>query len=442
MTSDDPAAAGRIERRAFLASLGGLGLALGAAGRLGDRQLAAGQDTGAGADEPTATVPFHGPHQGGIATPPQHHLRFASFDVVGDDRHDLAELLQAWSAAAAQLTRGRSLPGLDDDLLAPPTDTGEAIGSGPANLTITFGLGPGLFGRPGRDRFGLAADRPAALVDLPPFAGDELDPSSSDGDLAVQACADDPLVAFHAVHDLIRLASGVATPRWTQLGFGRTSSTSRQQVTPRNLMGYKDGTNNIATADDALMGSQVWVGGEGPAWMQGGTYLVARRIRMRLEKWDRAPLEDQQRTIGRLKYSGAPLGAVHEFDPVDLEALDDSGQPVIPAGSHIREAAPASNGGAHLLRRGYSFDDGIDATGEQRVGLFFVCFQRDPRRQFIPVQRRLAAADGLNDYTTHTASAIFACPPGAADGRWVGQELFGSCAGRRPEGRRPRRQGW
>ena len=65
----------------------------------------------------------------------------------------------------------------------------------------------------------------------------------------MQACADDPQVAFHAVRNLARIGRGIVVMRWSQLGFGRTSSTSTAQETPRNLMGFKDGTNNI-TAEE------------------------------------------------------------------------------------------------------------------------------------------------------------------------------------------------
>ncbi len=408
---------GGLNRRTFLAGAGGLGLALGVTGA---------QVESAGATSATdPVVAFHGSHQAGIATAPQDHLHLAAFDLVATDRAEVAGLMQTWTAAAARLTSGLPVGTLDDNLLAPPADTGEAIGSGTANLTVTFGFGPGLFSDGRGDRYGLAAARPAALADLPAFDGDELDPARSGGDLVVQACADDSLVAFHAVHNLARLARGTAVLRWSQLGFGRTSSTSRQQQTPRNLMGYKDGTNNIPTADAALMQRHVWVGSEGPDWMRDGTYLVVRRIRMLLEAWDRSSLDEQQRTIGRLKYSGAPLGALHEFDAVDLTALDESGQTVIPAGSHIREAAPSVNDGERILRRGYSFDDGVDSLGEQDAGLLFVCFQRDPRRQFVAIQRRLAANDGLSTYTRHTTSALFACPPGAQADHWLGEALLG-----------------
>ena len=122
--------------------------------------------------------------------------------------------------------------------------------------------------------------------------------------------------------------------------------------------------------------------------------------------------------------SGAPLGGIHETDAVDLSALDQAGQPLVGESAHIRRAAPSSNGGARLLRRGYSFDDGVDGSGEQDAGLFFICFQRDPRRQFSAIQRRLAQQDALNKYIRHTASAVFACPPGAQPGGWIGQDLF------------------
>src|SRR4051794_41298248 len=233
------------------------------------------------------------------------------------------------------------------------------MGLSPSRLTVTFGFGPSLF-----HRFSLT--RPAPLRPLPALPGDELDPARSDGDLCVQACADDPQVAFHAVRNLARIGRGLVVMRWSQLGFGRTSTTSRNQSTPRNLMGFKDGTNNIKAEDRAALRNHVWVGGEGPAWMRDGSYLVTRRIRMLIESWDRATLSDQEDTIGRTKVAGAPLGAHEEFDKVDLKAER------IPTDAHIRLAAPATNGGIRILRRGYSFTDGFDEElGQLDAGLFF-----------------------------------------------------------------------
>ena len=241
----------------------------------------------------------------------------------------------------------------------------------------------------------------------------------------MQACADDPQVAFHAVRNLARIGRGTVVMRWSQLGFGRTASTSRSQETPRNLMGFKDGTANIKAEDTEAMDRFVWVGGEGPAWMRGGSYLVTRRIRMLLEIWDRSSLEDQEQTIGRDKYSGAPLGGSEEFEPLDLEA-EQGGEPVIPVDAHVRLASASANGGERILRRGYSFTDGVDESlGELEAGLFFICFQRDPQRQFVAIQRRLGSNDALNEYIKHVGSAVFAVPPGARPGGYVGETLLG-----------------
>lgn len=253
--------------------------------------------------------------------------------------------------------------------------------------------------------------------------GDALEDERSGGDICIQACADDPQVAFHAVRNLIRIARGAATLRWSQLGFGRASSTSKSQDTPRNLMGFKDGTNNIKAEDEKLMNRYVWVPeSEGRSWMAGGTYLVARRIRMLIEVWDRSSLADQEQTFGRRKYSGAPIGAEDEFAPLNLEARKD-GESLIPEDAHVRLSRQSDE--EKLLRRGYSFTDGIDSErGQLDAGLFFICFQRDPDKQFVPLQRRLGESDLLNEYIQHTGSGLFACPPGAIEGGYIGEGIF------------------
>ncbi len=371
-------------------------------------------------------VSFYGAHQAGIATAAQDYLHFAAFDVTSEAVEDLREILEQWTAAAVALTAGRPYqPGVQE-LGKPPVDPGEAVGLGPARLTVTVGFGPSLFGSSGAGRFGLAGRRPALLSVLPPFQGDSLEPGRSGGDLCVQACADDPQVAFHAVHLFERIASGAATLRWSQLGFGRTSSTSRAQSTPRNLMGFKDGTDNIRAEDTTAMNDFVWVQGrDGPGWMAGGSYLITRRIRILFDVWDTTSLEGQQRTIGREKLSGAPLGETSEYDPVDLNATDSDGELAITDNAHIRLANPQNNDGQRILRRGYSYCEAAEpGSGEIDAGLFFIAFQRSPARQFIPLQRRLAASDALNRHTLHTSSAIFACPPGAQSGGFIGDALF------------------
>jgi deferrochelatase/peroxidase EfeB len=371
-----------------------------------------------------ASVPFYGLRQAGIATPAPEFVCFAAFDVASDSVDDLRALLQEWTAAAAALTRGRAFRPSAASSRAAPADPGEALGLGPEGLTITIGFGPSLFGSKGRDRFGLGRWRPTALVPLPSFPGESLDPHRSDGDLCIQACAENPQVAFHAIHTLTLIASGIANLRWSQDGFGRTSSTSTSQPTPRNLMGFKDGTNNVRGEDVEAMDKFVWAQpGDGPEWMVGGSYLIVRRIKILFDVWDETSLDGQEEIMGRRKQSGAPLGGTDEFDPVPLDA-SSGGRPVIPTDAHIRLSSPETNGGLRILRRGFSFSEPAEpGSGQIDAGLFFISFQRDPE-QFNSIQRRLSGSDALNRHILHTASAVFVCPPGVRPGGFVGEGLF------------------
>ena len=192
-------------------------------------------------------------------------------------------------------------------------------------------------------------------------------------------------------------------------------------------MGMKDGTANIKAEDTDAMDRFVWVGGEGPAWMRGGSYMVTRRIRMLLEIWDRSSLEDQEQTIGRAKYSGAPLGGQRRVRAAAARRTSSrAALPTIPVDAHVRLASAQANDGERILRRGYSFTDGVDESlGELEAGLFFIAFQRDPEKQFVAIQRRLGSNDALNEYIKHVGSAVFAVPPGARKGGYVGETLLG-----------------
>ena len=365
-------------------------------------------------------VAFHGTHQAGIASAVQDRLHMAAFDVTTDSRDEVIALLKAWTAAAARMTEGReaspggAIPAVKE---APPEDTGEALGLPASRLTITIGFGPTFFEKDGKDRFGLKGRRPAALIDLPHFPKDELDPARSGGDIVVQACADDPQVAVHAVRNLARIGMGTVAVRWSQLGFGKTSSTTPEAQTPRNLFGFKDGTNNIPGDDEAALKQHVWAAAsDGAGWMAGGSYLVARRIRMHIETWDRTSLTEQETITGRHKGNGAPLGAHQERDEVK--------PPALPKDSHVALAHPSANDGHRILRRGYSFVDGSDGFGHLDAGLFFIAFCRDPRTQYVPMQNRLSGIDTMMEYLQHTGSGLWAVPPGARPGGWVGQTLF------------------
>jgi len=230
----------------------------------------------------------------------------------------------------------------------------------------------------------------------------------------------------HAIRNLSRIAFGRASLRWSQLGFGRTSSTSRAQATPRNLFGFKDGTANLKSEDTAAVDESVWVAAsDEPAWMAGGSYLVSRKIRMTIETWDRTSLREQETLVGRTKGEGAPLSGGTEFTEPDFTKAGRGDAPLIDPNSHVRLAHPTENNGAAMLRRGYNFVDGNDELGRLNAGLFFISFQRDPREQFVPVQLNLARNDGLNEYLRHVGSGIFAVPPGAKEGRPIGATLFG-----------------
>lgn len=418
---------------AGLSRRGVLGLALGA----GAAGLALGAGAGAAAgvavgrareqDAAASVHDFYGAHQAGITTPVQDHLHFAAFDMMArTDRDDLATLLQDWSYAAARMTQGLDVSAtgaVGGSPEAPPDDTGEALGLPASGLTITFGFGPTLFESDGEDRYGLAARRPKQLEKLPAFLGDDLDPALSGGDLCIQACADDPQVAVHAIRNLSRIAFGRARLRWSQLGFGRTSRTTAAQSTPRNLFGFKDGTANILATDTAALDDHVWVAAsDQPAWMAGGSYLVARKVAMLIETWDRVRLSEQQTIIGRTKGTGAPLSGGEEFTEPDFAATGADGEPAIPATSHVRLAHPELNDGIRILRRGYNFVDGNNALGRLDAGLFFLSYQRSPE-QFVTLQRALST-DTMNEYIRHFGSGLWAIPAGATPGSYVGAALL------------------
>jgi deferrochelatase/peroxidase EfeB len=368
-------------------------------------------------------VDFRGTYQAGITTPSQNELYFTALDLTSTGKAAVQRMLSQWTTAAERMTQGLETAeggALPRNRESPPTDTGEALDLPPSSLTVTIGFGSTFF-----DKLGIPDRRPAALAELPPFAGDQLDPARTGGDICIQACANDPQVAVHAVRNLIRIGFGTTAVRWGQFGYGRTSSTSTQQPTARNLFGFKDGTHNLKAEEPDLLDEHVWVqGGDGPDWMTGGTYLVARRIRMHIETWDRASLDEQEAVIGRTKGTGAPLGGTGEFEPANYRSIDANGTPVIPVNSHIRVAAAESLNGIKMLRRGFNFVAGSDDRGHLNAGLFFICFVRNPQTQFVPMQQALSANDAMREYIQHTGSAVFACPPGLREGEYWGQRLL------------------
>ncbi|NGO42079.1 iron uptake transporter deferrochelatase/peroxidase subunit [Streptomyces ureilyticus] len=403
---------GVISRRRLLGTAGATGLALGAAGGAAGYAVAPSDEqavplSSLGADE----VMFHGKHQPGITTALQARGHLVAFDLAaGAGRREAAALLRRWSATAQRLMAGEA---------AGSEDTAVARDGGPSSLTVTFGFGHSFFARTGLEK-----QRPIALDPLPDFSSDHLDKARSDGDLWVQIGANDALVAFHALRAIQKDAGSAARVRWQMNGFNRSPGATSQPMTARNLMGQIDGTRNPKPSE-ADFDQRIFVpDSEEPSWMAGGSYAVVRRIRMLLDDWEKLPLKDQEDVIGRRKSDGAPLTGGTETTEPELEKTDASGKLIIPINAHARITRPDQNGGAAILRRPFSFHDGFDEDGVPDAGLLFVCWQADPLRGFVPVQRKLDRGDALSAFIRHEASGLFAVPGGAAEGEYVGQRLL------------------
>ncbi|CQR63126.1 iron uptake transporter deferrochelatase/peroxidase subunit [Streptomyces leeuwenhoekii] len=408
--SEEPSPRGGISRRRLLGTAGATGLVLGAAG--GATGYAAAPSgatplTSLGSEQ----VMFHGKHQPGITTPMQARGHLVAFDLApGAGRKEAAALLRRWSETARRLMAGEP---------AAHGDTDVARDAGPSSLTVTFGFGYGFFGRTG-----LEQQRPAALDPLPDFSSDRLDKKRSDGDLWVQIGADDALVAFHALRAIQKEAGSAARVRWQMNGFNRSPGATAHPMTTRNLMGQIDGTRNPKPSD-ADFDRRIFVPADGePAWMANGSYVVVRRIRMLLDDWEKLSGKEQEDVIGRRKSDGAPLSGGTETTEMDLEKTDAEGNLVVPVNAHARITRPDQNGGAAMLRRPFSYHDGFDSDGVPDAGLLFVCWQADPLRGFVPVQRKLDRGDALSPFIRHEASGLFAVPGGAAEGEYVGQRLL------------------
>ncbi|MEU6505919.1 iron uptake transporter deferrochelatase/peroxidase subunit [Streptomyces sp. NPDC046942] len=410
--AEEPTSAGGrgVSRRALLGTAGATGLVLGAAGG------AVGYAAAPAPAAPLSSVGsdramFHGKHQPGITEGLQARGHLVAFDLAaGAGRKEAAALLRRWSTTAERLMAGEA---------APHDDTDVARDAGPSALTITFGFGHGFFGRTGLEK-----QRPSALDPLPDFSSDQLDKARSDGDLWVQIGANDALVAFHALRAIQKDAGGAARLRWQMNGFNRTPGATAHPMTARNLMGQLDGTRNPKPTDSDF-DQRIFVPASGePAWMANGSYAVVRRIRMLLDDWEKLSVAAQEAVIGRRKSDGAPLSGGDETTPMDLEKADAKGQYVVPLNAHARITRPDKNGGAAMLRRPFSYHDGFEADGTPDAGLLFVCWQADPLRGFVPVQRKLDRGDALSQFIRHEASALFAVPGGAAKGEYVGQRLL------------------
>ncbi|HDL4146016.1 TPA: Dyp-type peroxidase, partial [Mannheimia haemolytica] len=296
---------------------------------------------------------FYGKHQAGIVSPAQKHIYFLVLDLDTTDIAKVKTLFQNWTEYSRNLTLGKNVKPYSANAYVPPADTGEADSLSAQNLTLTFGVSANFF-----TKLGIEKHKPKELNDLPHFPRDQLQAEYTGGDICIQACADDPQVAFHAVRNLVRVARGEIKMKWSQMGFNSFAN----QDTPRNLFGFKDGTANAESLKDQE--NTVWVQQEG--WLKGGSYLAVRRVKMFLETWDRTHLQSQEETFGRHRDSGAGIGHQHEFDKLDLAKKDEKGNAVIPEVSH---AHLANKTGLKILRRSFSYSSGIDDKGQFDSGL-------------------------------------------------------------------------
>ncbi|WTB19323.1 iron uptake transporter deferrochelatase/peroxidase subunit [Streptomyces sp. NBC_00829] len=405
-----------ISRRRLIGTVGAAGaggLLLGAAGGAAAHAVASGDAPATLATVGSTGVPFHGTHQAGITTPLQARGHLIAFDLApGAGRKEAAALMRRWSTLASELMAGRA---------AGDGDTGVALDAGPSSLTVTFGFGRTFF-----DRTGLVARRPQELDPLPAFSSDQLDAKRSNGDLWVQIGADDALVAFHALRAVQKAAGKAARVRWQMNGFNRSPGATGKPMTVRNLMGQLDGTRNPKPSEPDFDRRIFVPPMTEHAWMAGGSYAVIRRIRMLLDDWEQLPLKKQEQVIGRRKADGAPLTGGSETTELALDRTGPDGKLIIPGNAHARISAPEQNGGAAMLRRPFSFHDGIGADGTPDAGLLFICWQADPLRGFVPVQRKLDRGDALSAFIRHEASGLFAAPRGPQEGEYVGQLLLES----------------
>ena len=401
MTKDEKFFEKKMDRREFLkkAGIGGAGLALGLSGasaffankEQGSKNIADGQEE----------ISFYGKHQAGITTAMQKNIYFVVLDLHTKDKEEIIQLFKDWTDYSEKLVNGDLVKKDGSNALLPPSDTGETVGLNPYRLTLTFGVSASFL-----TKLGLEKKRPKLFRDLPAFPKEQLREQYTGGDIVIQACADDEQVAFHAVRNLIRKGRNKVTMKWSQSGFAAIGD---RMETPRNLFGFKDGTANVTTEKD--FDKVVW--SDSQDWMKNGSYMAVRRIIMHLETWDRTNLQEQENTFGRYKESGAPFGKTNEFDEVDLSLL--------PVDSHVRLAKEMD---LPILRRSYSYSDGIDPkTGQFDAGLLFIAFQKDPD-SFVKIQTNLGAVDKMNEYVTHIGSGLFACFGGVKKGGYIGQDLF------------------
>lgn len=384
----------RVSRRGFFA---GVGLA----GATTVLASCAQQDSAAQAENPAVPEPisFDGKHQAGIAEAPQAQAILISYDVrrTDDLRTTVSRLLRIWTEDARSLCEGGH----------PLADLEPEMNHAAARLSITCGIGPALLKDLGVEK---SSQVPAWVrkytKGIPAFSADRLQEQWNGGDLILQVCGEQATSVAHAARHLTRAGASYCTPRWTQRGFVDTPSGE----TPRNLLGFKDGT--AQPRDERDWNEAIWD-------EFGGSAMVVRRVVFDIPGWEQLSRADRELAFGRDMKTGAPLGGTDEFEDVDVSKSDATGLPFIDPKSHVGIAAGE---GTNMRRRAYNWDN--DVTVDAESGLIFIAFQNDPDNAFTPLQHKLSDNDRMNTWMTHIGSAIFWVFPGTTEGSHWGETLL------------------
>ena len=388
-----------ISRRSLLVGSGAAGVAGASIAYFGKKSSAVQSKT------EVAKIGFYGVHQSGIENTPGLISNFVAFDLIDPTKANLQSVLRLFTDDAARLTQGK--PALADG--APE------LAVNPANLTMTLGVGPSLFTRvPG------LPSKPDFFNEIPAFPNDQLDPKWSGSDFIIQFCCDDSLTLSHAVGMIAKDLSTLAQVRWIQTGARSDKPAFSGTTSVRNLMGQVEGSDNPLPGNP-IFNSLVWIN-EGPQWAKDGSILILRRIQMLMDKWEILDRSAQEMVIGRRLDNGAALGNKVENEPVNFEATDTLGLPLISANAHIRLAHGASLS-ERIYRRPYNYDNGI-VDGKRDLGLIFAAFTSNPVTSYLPIQGRLAQSDSLNKWITAIGSSTYLILPGCTENGYIGETLF------------------
>ena len=361
--------------------------------------------------------------QSGITNRPPEHLLLATFNFVAADARASLKALGSVVERELRSDLDAENPPLDKD--RPSSETGELGFKDDydrAHLTITLGISIRGF-----EKLGVPAElRPQDLREIPWGQLVNTAPGSDFGDLVLQICADNLYICEHVVRRIEEELGEEFTLASTVIGSQRYSSragrTSRREG--RALIGFLDGTSNLDPRNKEEDAALVFVDpdnvgeypdnppteppaevsqygqqpGQGPhfppdlatkpaqepEWTEHGTYMTVQVSKFETRAWDDLTQDDQEKTVGRFKVSGASLDLTDEDADLEKDPVfaSDPTSLKVPAVAHIRKANPRGPEDAkrRIFRRGYPL---IGAgVGDLQRGLIFIAFARTISTQF------------------------------------------------------------